>query len=111
MKSSLLQSAWQWNVRQWNVRQWNARQWNVCKVALLAVAIGLLFAPGEASACSRFCPQYLAQYCVVQPDGQIETVWTNPCFACWQHIRILYMGQCKFRPVIIPRTCKGTTCE
>jgi hypothetical protein len=86
--------------------------WTTCKVAVLAVAFGLVLAPGHASAaCPKFCPQYLAQYCVVQPDGQIETVWTNPCFACWQHIRILYMGRCKLPWGIIPRTCKGTTCQ
>lgn len=74
MKSSSLQSSW--------LR-------NFCKIAILAVVTGLIFAPSGASACSKICPQYLAQYCVVQPDGQIGTVWTNPCFACWQKLRIL----------------------
>lgn len=95
MKSSSLQSSW--------LR-------NFCKIAMLAVVIGLILAPGRASACSKICPQYLAQYCVVQPDGQIATVWTNPCFACWAHLRILYMGTCKIW-IGPPRTCKGTTCQ
>jgi hypothetical protein len=87
------------------------RLWTVTTIAALAVAAAIILAPGQASACSRICPQYLAKYCVVAPDGQIETVWTNPCFACWAHLRVLYLGECKYRWGIIPPTCKGTTCE
>ena len=87
----------------------NSRFRNACKVALSAAVIGLALAPRETAACPRICPQFLAQYCVVEPDGNISTVWTNPCFACRQHIRILYSGACKLW-FGIPRTCKGTSC-
>jgi hypothetical protein len=82
---------------------------NACKIAVLAAVIGLTLAPRETSACPRFCPQYLTQYCVVERNGTIGTVWTNPCFACWQHIRILYRGECRWW-IGPPRTCKGTSC-
>jgi hypothetical protein len=84
-----------------------------CKIAALAAVVGFALLPrasAAAAACPRFCPQYLAEYCVLEPDGQISTVWTNPCFACHQHIRILYAGACKIW-IGIPRTCKGTTCS
>jgi hypothetical protein len=82
---------------------------NAYKLAIFAAAIGLALAPREASACARICPQFLAQYCVVEPDGMISTVWTNPCFACWQHLRVLYQGQCRIWWGF-PRTCRGTAC-
>jgi hypothetical protein len=88
----------------------NSRFRNACKVALLAAVIGLALAPRETlAACPRFCPQFVTDYCVVEPNGTIATVGTNPCFACWQHLRILYRGQCKiwYGP---PRTCKKTGC-
>ena len=94
MKSSLLQSSW---------------LPTFCKIAIVAVVFGLALGPRQSAACPRICPQFLAEYCVVEPDGQISTVETNPCFACRQHLRILYMGHCKLW-IGPPRTCKGTSC-
>jgi len=77
-------------------------------LALAAVSM-LALAPGEVSAAPRFCPQFITKYCVMNSAGLIFTAFTNPCFAARQHLRVLYIGSCKFGPVT-PRTCKGTTC-
>lgn len=106
MRRSTLQNSWR--------HSWLR---NVCKIAVLAAAIGLALPPREslAAACLNYCsphgvcPQFLAQYCVMWPDGQRSTIWTNPCFACHATYCVLYMGTCK--PVIpLPPTCKGTKC-
>jgi hypothetical protein len=67
---------------------------NFCRIALLAVSIGLGLPPREAVA-ARICPQFLARYCVVNRAGIRSTIWTNPCFARERHLRILYAGHCK----------------
>lgn len=69
---------------------------NAVKIALLAAAVGLSLTPRDASACPRFCPQYLVESCVMARDGQIFTKWTNPCLACKAGLRYLYRGACKF---------------
>jgi hypothetical protein len=82
---------------------------NALKVALLAAAVGLALTPRDASACPRFCPQFVTNYCVLEPDGTIVTKETNPCFACKAHDRILYIGACKYwwGP---PKSCQGGSC-
>ena len=83
----------------------------VCKTALAATVLGLAFVPGESQArCPRICPQFVTQFCVVEPDGAISTVLTNGCFACWAHQRILYQGACKMGPPWV-RTCNKTGCS
>lgn len=70
---------------------------NAWKIALLAATVALTFAPSDGAAASRFCPQFLTQYCVVNAAGMRYTAETNPCFARREHLRILYRGQCKKR--------------
>jgi hypothetical protein len=64
--------------------------------AVTALAGGLSVGPGpiEASAASRFCPHFLAQYCVVKDHQRPFTKWTNPCFAEFDDLRILHRGRC-----------------
>jgi hypothetical protein len=83
---------------------------NACAIAIVMAMVGLTWSPRQALACPRICPQFLTQYCVLEPDGTVSSVETNPCFACKQHLRILYQGACKvwFGP---PRTCSGTSCK
>jgi hypothetical protein len=65
----------------------------------LALLIGLIIAATFVSAGSRataaICPQFLAQYCVVEKDGYRHTDWTNPCFAKERGVKVLRMGACK----------------
>lgn len=44
---------------------------------------------------AAICPQYLAQYCVVEKDGFRHTAWTNPCFAKAEGLRVLHLGACQ----------------
>ncbi len=79
------------------------------KVLMLAFGIALGLPAADAAAGPKICPQFLAKYCVVNRDGRIATVWTNPCFAREGGLRILYPGSCKIFHGPTPR-CKGTTC-
>ena len=68
-------------------------------VASLALLIGLAavmtFMPAGNRAAAAICPQFLAQYCVVEKDGYKHTDWTNPCFAKERSVKVLHMGACK----------------
>jgi hypothetical protein len=68
-------------------------------VSSLALLIGLAVAvtcvPAGNRAVAAICPQFLAQYCVVEKDGYKHTDWTNPCFAKEQGRKILRRGACK----------------
>ena len=77
-------------------------------VSALAAGAALGLLANEADAKPMICPQFLAKYCVVNSAGRIFTAFTNPCFAKEQHLRVLYMGACRFSPRIM--TCKGTRC-
>jgi hypothetical protein len=65
----------------------------------LAIVTGIAATMTSISASNRaeaaFCPQYVAEYCVVEKDGFRHTAWTNPCFAKKRGERILYKGACK----------------
>jgi hypothetical protein len=66
------------------------------KVTLFAAIVGLTLLPRETLAQRRpICPLWVADYCVLEPDGQISTVSTNPCWAKINHLKILYAGSCK----------------
>jgi hypothetical protein len=68
-------------------------------VSSLALLIGLAavmtFVPAGNRAAAAICPQFLAQYCVVEKDGYKHTDWTNPCFAKERGVRIRHKGACK----------------
>jgi hypothetical protein len=85
---------------------------NACKIAVLAAAIGLTLAPGNASACPRFCPFYEVESCVMARDGMIFTTWTNPCLACKAGLRYLYRGACRvgWGPLHGPVQCPDGSC-
>jgi hypothetical protein len=61
------------------------------KIALLAIPLAVVSSPSEAGG---ICPQYLAQYCALI-HGHQSTIWTNPCFARQEGIRLLHAGPCK----------------
>ncbi len=44
---------------------------------------------------AQICPQYVAEYCVVEKDGFRHTDWTNPCFAAERGARVLHLGACE----------------
>jgi hypothetical protein len=73
----------------------NSRLWNAGKVALFAAVVGLALLPRETLAQRAICPLWVADYCVMERDGQISTVATNPCWAKINHLKILYRGACK----------------
>jgi len=89
------------------------------KIALIAAAAWLAFAPGEtAVAKTPICPLFLTTYCVVNAAGVRSTVETNPCLARREHLRVLHIGRCQgpfcfpfFKPVcaINPVTHKRQT--
>jgi hypothetical protein len=68
-------------------------------VSSLALLMGLTAAltsiPAGNRAAAAICPQFLAQYCVVEKDGYKHTDWTNPCFAKERGVKILHRGACK----------------
>jgi hypothetical protein len=65
-------------------------------LALLAgLAIAATSIPAGNRAAAAICPQFLAQYCVVEKDGYKHTDWTNPCFAKERGVKILHRGACK----------------
>jgi hypothetical protein len=68
-------------------------------VSSLALLIGLAavmtFVPAGNRAAAAICPQFLAQYCVVEKDGYKHTDWTNPCFAKERGVKIRHKGACK----------------
>jgi hypothetical protein len=51
--------------------------------------------PAGNQAAAAICPQFLAQYCVVEKDDYKHTDWTNPCFAKERGVKILHHGACK----------------
>jgi hypothetical protein len=87
---------------------------NACKIAVLAAAIGSTLAPGNASACPRFCPFFEVESCVMSlRDGMIFTTWTNRCLACKAGLRYLYAGACKFGwgpPHVPVQACPDGSC-
>ncbi len=85
---------------------------------LTATAAIVAAVPGAKRAEAAFCPQYVAEYCVVEKDGFRHTDWTNPCFAAERGARVLHIGACLgpictkiWAPVcsINPATGKGHT--
>ncbi len=62
---------------------------------LIGLASVMTFAPAGNRAAAAICPQFLAQYCIVEKDGYKHTGWTNPCFAKERGVRVLHMGACK----------------
>lgn len=50
---------------------------------------------GNRAVAGMICPQFLAEYCVVEKDGFRHTDWTNPCFAAERGARVLHMGACE----------------
>jgi hypothetical protein len=65
-------------------------------LALLAgLALAAISIPVGNRAAAAICPQFLAQYCVVEKDGYRHTDWTNPCFAKERGVKILHRGACK----------------
>jgi len=59
----------------------------------LAAVMTAMTAGNRAAA--AICPQFLAQYCVVEKDGSKQTTWTNPCFAKERGAKVLHRGACK----------------
>jgi hypothetical protein len=64
-------------------------------ILLIGLAAALTFVPAGNGAAAAICPQFLAQYCVVEKDGYKHTDWSNPCFAKEQGRKILRRGACK----------------
>ena len=62
------------------------------KVAILTGIAAIMTATNTRA---EACPQYLAQYCVVEKDGFRHTDWTNPCFAGERGARVLHLGACE----------------
>ena len=62
---------------------------------LVAVAIAVILVPAGNHATAAICPQFLAQYCVVEKDGFKRTDWTNPCFAKERGAKVLHRGVCE----------------
>ena len=55
----------------------------ISSLTLLAgLAAVMTFVPAGNRAAAAICPQFLAQYCVVEKDGYKHTEWTNPCVSC-----------------------------
>jgi hypothetical protein len=68
----------------------------ISSAALLAgLSTVATFIPSGNRAAAAICPQFLAQYCVVEKDGFKHTVWTNPCFAKERGAKVLHMRACK----------------
>jgi hypothetical protein len=55
----------------------------------------MIFVPAGNRATAAICPQFLAQYCVVEKDGYRHADWTNPCFAKERGVKILRRSACK----------------
>ena len=66
---------------------------SACIAVLLSFAAATAFIPTAARA--QLCPQYVAEYCVVEKDGFRHTGWTNPCFAAQRGARVLHLGACQ----------------
>jgi hypothetical protein len=66
-------------------------------VALLAgiAAAATSVTAGYRAVADMICPQFEAEYCVVEKDGFRHTAWTNPCFAAQRGARVLHMGACE----------------
>ena len=67
----------------------------ISSLALLIGSAVVALVPAGNRATAAICPQFLAQYCVVEKDGYKHTDWTNPCFAKERGRRILHRGACK----------------
>ena len=67
-----------------------------CLAILAGLAAAVTSIPaGNSAKAAMICPQYLAQYCIVEKDGFRHTEWTNPCFANERGARVLHMGACQ----------------
>ena len=73
----------------------NLRTASAVAALIGAAAIMTCSTVGNRAAAAMICPQYLAQYCVVEKDGFRHTDWTNPCFAAERGARVLHMGACE----------------
>jgi len=62
---------------------------------LLGLAFAAIIIPAGNRARAAICPQFLAQYCVVEKDGYKHTDWTNPCFAKERGVKVVHKGACK----------------
>ena len=62
---------------------------------LLGLAFAAIIIPAGNRATAAICPQFLAQYCVVEKDGYKHTDWTNPCFAKERGVKVVHKGACK----------------
>ncbi len=68
----------------------------ISSLTLLAgLATVMTLAPAGNRAAAAICPQFLAQYCVIEKDGYKHTEWTNPCFAKEHGIKVAHKGACK----------------
>ncbi len=68
----------------------------ISSLTLLAGLTSIMtFVPASNRAAAAICPQFLAQYCVVEKDGYKHTEWTNPCFAKEHGIKVVHKGACK----------------
>jgi hypothetical protein len=65
------------------------------RVLLVGFTIAAIFFAAGNRASAAICPQFLAQYCIVEKDGFKRTDWTNPCFAKERGARVLHRGACK----------------
>jgi hypothetical protein len=63
----------------------------ILKIALLAIPLAMMSSPGEAR---TICPLFLIKYCALI-HGHQSTIWTNPCLARQEGIRLLHAGACK----------------
>jgi len=63
--------------------------------AWVAVLTGIAAIMTAINSRAEACPQFLAQYCVVEKDGFRHTDWTNPCFAKERGARVLHLGACE----------------
>jgi len=64
-------------------------------IAFLSCALifAAAFAPRDAAAAPRFCPEIFKPVCAVNRAGVRQT-YTNACFAQRAHARILHDGSC-----------------
>ena len=63
----------------------------ISKIVLVAIPLAVISSPSEARA---ICPLYLIKYCALI-HGHQSTIWTNPCLARQEGIRLLHPGACK----------------
>jgi hypothetical protein len=69
---------------------------SACLAILAGIAAAMISIPaGNRAEAAMICPQFVAEYCVVEKDGFRHTAWTNPCFAMERGARVLHMGACQ----------------